>query len=371
MTRMDGDTGPSPLGSLRPRHRIALTAGRAGVPPSYFLVDLASALRASADTRLFAQRTELTPSSAEALGRPATTRSPLGMVSDIKGFSPDLIHHHWATWSSPAVFASKQLGVPLVVSMHGYDAFLPKSTGLRGPAYDVIKRVERRMSLRSASAIVVNSEFMRKRVISIGGDPSRIRLIRHSVDTKAFSVGRTPRQGVLFVGRLSIEKGCELLIRALSALSPSEYEMLSIVGTGAEEGRLRKISSELGVSCRFVGQLTRSDVAAEMQRARLVVVPSLPARGQTEASGMAPLEALACGTPVVVTRVGGLPENLPNAFSDLICEPDENSLSQAISRGLAVDGQNSAETARHHVEVHHSLNRLGVDFIQLYSGLIR
>jgi len=368
---VSGGTQRSLLQEDQREYRIALTAGRVSIPPSYFLIDLLSSLSGQFRFEFTSQRFDAPPAVSALLDAPpARSTSIVGCVRRLISFRPDIIHQHWATWSTPAVVAARVLRVPLVVSVHGYDAFLPRSPGAFGRVVDLVKRLERKVALRAASAVVVNSDFMRDRVAELGVRDESIRLIRHVVDVDKFIPGPAERSGIVYVGRLSVEKGCDILIRAVSLMSVETYERLIIVGAGPDESMLRDLASSLNVECEFRGSLLQDEVIAELQAAKVAVVPSKPARGQVEASGITPLEAQACGTPTVVTRVGGLPENIPDRFEGLICDPNPESMASAVSLLLGADLEAVGRKVRKHVVTYHHRKLLGANFRNLYFDLL-
>ena len=259
--------------------------------------------------------------------------------------------------------ASKTLRVPLIVSMHGYDAFLPRSVS----PVAIRKRSERRLCLRNAISVVVNSEYMRSRALEIGVRPDSIFLIRHGVDTNVFRPSTASRRGVLFVGRLAPEKGCDLLILALSRIPSSDYEVLTIVGSGPQEEYIKDLACRLRVPLEMVGEMAQDDVARRMRSARLAVVPSVMHGMRGEPSGLVPLECQASGTPTVVTRVGGLPENLPPHAKNLIADPSPESLASSILAGLRTTDLDLHDVVRGHVLERHDLGRVDQEWDVLYE----
>lgn len=120
------------------------------------------------------------------------------------------------------------------------------------------------------------------------------------------------RAGVLFVGRLIAEKGCELLLRAFCLAKTSDR--LTIVGDGPEKSALKELAKQLGIADRteFLGELVGPDLASAMQSHCVMVVPTTC----EEAFGIVALEGLACGCQMIVAESGGLPEAVgPHALT--------------------------------------------------------
>lgn len=115
------------------------------------------------------------------------------------------------------------------------------------------------------------------------------------------------RWRLLYVGRLDPRKGVETLVRALPALPPDATLSMFGRGTQAEQARLEALADELGVKPRIrFGELERHELARAYSHADVLVFPS----EWEEPFGLVPIEAMACGTPVLATGVGGSGEIL-------------------------------------------------------------
>ena len=139
---------------------------------------------------------------------------------------------------------------------------------------------------------------------------------------------------LLYAGRLDPRKGLETLLRALPLL-PDEAR-LELLGPGEQpyRDRLHRLAADLGVDARIAfGSVARSELAPRYQRADVVVFPS----EWEEPFGLVPIEAMACGTPVVATGAGGSAEFLADGENCLrFAAGDEHSLAAAVNR-LAAD----------------------------------
>lgn len=139
---------------------------------------------------------------------------------------------------------------------------------------------------------------------------------------------------VLFVGRLVERKGVVHLIEALR-LVPGR---LVVVGDGPERPRLEELARRLGMADRvdFRGKVSASELQAAYARARAFVLPAvLDARGDTEGLGVVLLEAMNHATPVVASRVGGIPDIVEDGVSGLLVPPgDAAALAAALQRVL-------------------------------------
>jgi glycosyltransferase involved in cell wall biosynthesis len=142
---------------------------------------------------------------------------------------------------------------------------------------------------------------------------------------------------VLFVGRLEQMKGIDTLLRAFSILSHSSMEPeahLHIVGDGSERHALEKLMDELGlrVHVRFLGRLEGVALMREYGEAGVFCGLS-----RSEALGNVFLEAQAAGCAVVATRVGGIPEIVPDGKAGLLIAPDDAETAAGTLRALITD----------------------------------
>jgi glycosyltransferase involved in cell wall biosynthesis len=135
---------------------------------------------------------------------------------------------------------------------------------------------------------------------------------------------------VLYFGRLSPEKGVDVLIDAAAAANAP----LTIVGDGPQRGALERQARALGARCLFTGYLKGAALWAQVESATAVALPSL----WYENAPKSLLEAQARGKPVVTTRIGGLPELVEHGENGFLVEPgDRLGLADTLLRTLAMD----------------------------------
>jgi glycosyltransferase involved in cell wall biosynthesis len=151
----------------------------------------------------------------------------------------------------------------------------------------------------SLATVVAVSEYVGEQLRDLGDIAPSLKVIPNGIDDAFFGVESLPYEGgvfeLLYVGRLSEEKGLGDLLKAVRSM---EGVRLRVVGDGPEREQFEREAPE---HVDFVG--FSDDISSEMSRAHCVVVPS-----HKEAFGLAAAEALASSTPVIVTRVGGLPD---------------------------------------------------------------
>jgi len=221
---------------------------------------------------------------------------PVGITrnSDFKSY--DVIHgHDW--YSANALKTAKQIGLPTVFTSH-----LPLRGGFTYRDLGVEWKDKYRMeedALKIADAIIAPSHFVKEYLIKeYGVSPQKLRVLPHGVDTDIFPSLQNPlpsEDRLLFVGRITQQKGLEILIRAfpkLIKLRPSVS--LKIIGSGERHTAAANLVSSLGLSDRihFSGPKNHLAIAPEYQSATALIMPSL-----FEPFGLVGLEALACGCP--------------------------------------------------------------------------
>jgi teichuronic acid biosynthesis glycosyltransferase TuaC len=180
------------------------------------------------------------------------------------------------------------------------------------PEYRVPRRLVR-WAAAQAAGIVTVSEALRGRLIELGVPGNRIEILRNGVDLELFApqdrAAARRELGldaagpvVLSVGWLAPQKSFDLVIRAAAALPDT---LLVIVGEGPEKAALQRLARDLqtGERVRFLGTMPQQRLATVYNAADVLVLASA-----REGLPNVVLEALACGTPVVATAVGGLPE---------------------------------------------------------------
>jgi len=170
-----------------------------------------------------------------------------------------------------------------------------------------------------------------------GITPSKIRVIRNGVDLAEFNAAGchpTPhRAGILSLGRFVSKKGFDVLIKAFSLVKvrvPSAR--LTLAGDGPERAYLEDLINrmELRDCVELPGMISHDRVVRELEKCEVFVLPS-----RSEPLGIAVLEAMAAGTPVVATKVGGVPEIVENEKNGLIVYPENYyRMAEAIIRLL-------------------------------------
>lgn len=163
-----------------------------------------------------------------------------------------------------------------------------------------------RPAMWRATRIVVKSlDYARASPVLATAPQERLDWVPNGVDMGEFDV-RAPRgDGIVCVGRLVPYKGVDVLLRAMPRIYEETGAGLTVVGDGPEAPRLRALAKTMGAPVRFLGRAPREDLPHLYAEARLSVLPSVNSQ---EAFGMALLESMAAGTPVVASDLPGVRE---------------------------------------------------------------
>jgi glycosyltransferase involved in cell wall biosynthesis len=247
----------------------------------------------------------------------------VGRVRALHGLEPiDLIHAHASLpCGHAAMLLSQELGIPYVVSVHGFDTF--SSEQVTGRALAWCRRISRRV-YASSRRVICASESIREHVLEGIGSTCRTSVVYNGVDPESFSPGAEPSSESLLIlsGRttlLSIE-GPETLVRAASSLH-SDFPSLrwEFIGPGLERSRLRNLAQQLGVDehVRFLGRQSRRQIAEAMRRCSVFALPS-----HCEGLGDVYLEAMSTGKPVIGYRGQGVAEIIQHGSNGFLVGPD-------------------------------------------------
>ena len=310
----------------------------------------------------------------------------------------DIVHCH--TWYTDlAGFLAKELwDVPLVVTIHSLEPLRPWKVEQLGSAYHVSSWMER-TGIEQADAIVAVSSETRNDVLAhFNVQPERIHVIHNGIDlaeyrkTRNFEAltrhGVDPnRPSVLFVGRITRQKGIIHLVNAIPAIDPS-LQVVLLAGAPDTDAIAREMNERLAeVADGREGvvwipeMLPRDEVIQFYSHATVFVCPSV-----YEPFGIINLEAMACETAVVASAVGGIPEVVVPEETGLLVDPHlipgtfepvdpasySRDLAAAINR-VALDSATArrfGEKGRLRAEQHFSWDAIADKTLALYRSLL-
>jgi len=291
---------------------------------------------------------------------------------------PALLHAHFAVDAAAALPVQRRLGIPLIVTLHGYDITTPDSVLRRTAAGRVYLR--RRAELLSrASLFVCVSDHLRQRALVRGFPAGKLRTLHTGVDLDFFApdplASRARDPILLFIGRLVEVKGCAHLIRAMSLIEhPYPTAKLLIVGDGPLLDPLRAEARVAARNITFLGTQPHAVIRDLMHRATLLAAPSIVTPGGiSEALNMAVCEAQAMALPVVGFRGTGVEEAVSDQHSALLVPPgDDRALAAAICTILS-DSALAARlgaAGRNRAEAHFNLANQTARFEDLCASLL-
>jgi colanic acid/amylovoran biosynthesis glycosyltransferase len=254
---------------------------------------------------------------------------------------PDLIHVHFAVDGAAALPIADRMGIPMVVSLHGYDVTSSDEAHAMTEEGRVYLRRRERLWERASTFICI-SKFMQERALERGFPSSKLRLLYTGTDLSMFSASELRRERglIVFVGRLVEKKGLVFLLDAMRSVTLQYPDArLVVLGNGPLEMELRARVEREGIRCTFLGMQPIETVRSYLAQARVFCVPSVAARsGDSEGLGMVFVEAQAMGTPVVSFRHGGIPEVVLDGETGLLApERDRAALGECLSNLLADD----------------------------------
>jgi alpha-maltose-1-phosphate synthase len=297
----------------------------------------------------------------------------------------DIVHSH--TWYANLAghLAALRYGIPHVVTMHSLEPLRPWKAEQLGGGYALSSWAER-VAATQASAVVAVSEGMRADILAAYPEihPERTRVIRNGIDTSEYApdpdTGVLVRHGidparpyVIFVGRITRQKGLPVLLRAAASLDPSAQLVLCAGAPDTPELLAEVTALVDGLRTVRSGvvwipeMLPKPEIIQLLTHAVAFACPSL-----YEPLGIVNLEAMACETAVVASRVGGIPEVVEGSVTGLLVPPDDPA---SLADGLNIlvrDPERAAamgEAGRERAVAEFSWDAIAAQTAALYSEL--
>lgn len=259
-------------------------------------------------------------------------------ISTIEGFAievarangADLIHASFGyPDGSAGVLVKNATGLPLLLSVRGADILTERTVGYGARLDDMYDMLFRR-ALQCADVVTANSGYVLERILELGVDRRKCILLPRAVDTETFSPAEcgnrcaaeaTSRPTILAVRHATPKNGLEYLIHAARLVAnrvPSVVFMVCGHGGNSYERQLKTLvrNLELEQHVVFAGWIPCDRIASYFRSCDVSVIPSV-----MEAAGNVILEAMACGKPVIGSRVGGIPEYIDDGVTGFLVEP--------------------------------------------------
>ncbi len=324
----------------------------------------------------------------------------------ITAFRPDVVHvHNLYTHLSPSVLSvCRALEIPVVMTVHDYalvganyglwdagrmSSISPKASTwaiaktkfIKGSfvatlALQLVYSLQKRLGLydRAIDVYLASSEFVKQTLVQAGYSESKMKVLPlfagnllstpHN-PTLLKGGGEGSRAGVLFAGRLEDYKGIDLFLQAASAFPETQFY---VAGTGPREAEVKE-AERYSDNLHYLGFLNGPELWAKMAASELVMVPSR----WNEPYGLVAIEAMACGTAVMVSDAGGLPEKVKDGVNGLIFKAGDiqdlnTKLKKALKHPADLErmGQGAARYAKANADPNKHINRL----LEIYDSLV-
>ena len=323
--------------------------------------------------------------SARAFAVPYFLSGAAHLLNTLHRWHCDVVHAHWVLPNGPlGALAAKITRTPLVITLHGSDAFLARHSALLGWLAS--------WSLAGAEAVTTCSRDLAQDAQALGVVSSRTHLIPWGADAARFGGGdgqgwrerlgiSADRPVVVAVGRLVEKKGFGYLLEAFSRVrgcrTDRQGRTAPVLVLGGEGPLRRELESQaeqldLSDSLRLCGQVAWDDMPDLLAMADVVAVPSVrDASGNLDGLPTVVLEAMAAGKAVVASNVAGLPLAVQHERTGLLVPPqDATALAAALDLLLSNPQQAEAFGAAARARVKEELNweAIAARYVEVYRG---
>ncbi len=292
---------------------------------------------------------------------------------------PDVVHAHSWTPGVATQLAARHLNLPAVQTFHMLGVVKQRHDGAKETSPPDRLRLEATVA-RSATWVVATSTDEVFELMRMGRPRNKISVVPSGVDADLFSpegpvATRSYKHRIVSAGWFAPREGFDAVVRALPHLSETELVILggpeeSQLGSDPEARRLTALATELGVANRvkLYGTVSRADMPMILRSADVVAcTPSY------EPSGRLPLEAMACGVPVVASAVGGMLDTVVHDVTGLLVKPDRpDEVARAVNSLLRDDflRQSMGAAGRDRARVRYSWDRIAADSHRIYDRLV-
>lgn len=300
------------------------------------------------------------------------------LVAAWRSAPPDLVHAHFWMSALASLDAADRLDVPVAITFHALGSVKRRHQGSQDTSPGQRADVERAL-LRSPAHVIATATEEVTELAALGADLDRVRVVPCGVDLDLFRPDgpqepRGERPRVLSLGRLVPRKGVDDVVRALVALPDVELVVAggpprAELSGDPEVRRLTRLAGELDVLDRveFRGAVARSEVPALVRSADVVAcVPWY------EPFGIVPLEAMACGRPVVGSAVGGLLDSVVPGRTGMLVPPRHPyQLARVIGDLLADPGARArlGRAGARRARSRYSWDRVALEHERIYATL--
>ena len=297
---------------------------------------------------------------------------------EIDNWKPDIIHGQHV-WILPSLAIRKD--IPLVLTAHGTDLMgYDKWPHLREYAEKAMVACFAVISISKDNCELLEERFpyQKKKIVMMrnGYDPGIFypeEISREEVLNK-YGIDPAEYEGkkiVSFAGKLANFKGVDILLRAAKLYENEQPDSLTlIVGDGDERAKLHALAAELDLKkVRFLGNVSQSDLRHIYNIADVNLVPS-----RREPFGLVAIEAMACGTPVIASNQGGLPDFVNDSVGGLVTPEDPEALASKILEVLRktdeIDNESWRKEIASYARNHYAQDKIIEELDELYKQAI-
>jgi glycosyltransferase involved in cell wall biosynthesis len=239
--------------------------------------------------------------------------------------NPEIVHVQSLGVAVPALITKKFHKLPYVLWGQGSDVYLPPP----------LTKLTSKIAMKNADSVIALTEDMKQAMRSIYG--RNIAVIPNGIELKEYTEKRLvkeveyPSKRIIFVGRLHPIKGVQYLLQGMKMVHEEMPDAkLILVGDGEEREHLESLTDSLEIrECvEFVGKVPHERVQDYMNQSEVFVLPSL-----SEGFPVTILEAMACGLPIVATRVRGIPDIIEDGTNGyLVDTKNPKQIAQALQK---------------------------------------
>ncbi|MCG5431679.1 glycosyltransferase [Mycobacterium sp. MYCO198283] len=292
---------------------------------------------------------------------------------------PDVSHAHFWMSGLATQYASQRRGIPMVQTFHALGVVKKRHQGAQDTSPSDRLRLEAELA-RTADWVAATCTDEVFELVRLGRARSKVSVVPCGVDTNRFTpdgprAARSHRPRIVSVGRLVPRKGFDILIRAMATVPDAE---LMIVGgpaprqlfSDSEARRLCKLAANVGVADRvkLTGSVSRADMPALLRSADLVACTPW-----YEPFGIVPLEAMACGVPVLAAAVGGLLDTVVDGATGVLVPPRDHRAVAKAAASLLGDPDRLAQwgaAGRRRAVSRYTWDRIAADTLRAYQRVL-
>ena len=285
----------------------------------------------------------------------------------------DIIHSHSLINSYKYLYLKEIFHTPIITTFHGFE---PKSSK---PLAD--KKI--RFVLEKTDAFIVNTRFAQTQLTDLGCHKGKIHIIPQGTNTADFpyksrKISKKHPIIILSVGRLSIEKGFHIAIKAIAkAVKHFPDIKYHIIGSGPEEADLTALIHRLDLqeTVKIYGSVSTDELLNHYSNAHMFILPSIDFQdgSHTETQGVVLQEAQSSGIPVIASKTGGIPEVIKDGKTGLLFDEKNDTQLAELIESLITNSdlyQSLSLQARKDVENNYSIDAIGAQLLHVYKSTL-